>query len=243
MAKEWRKKDIDYKLSVAEGKNGKDTKWKLVFIKIENDSPHDGGEDYITKDVIGVFDTKEDAENYFREKRLYESVREYLLLEMLKIDEVAEQYSSSDEFYHAYCDSPLSEIEDFWDNCSIYRDALYLIKPVEYEVLEIGDKEVPKSKYEEPLDGSEKEKVWSAKIGDDTETISDRAFLRSLLLSVFIGKNVKLIGAWAFSWCRFLHSIEFGGTIAEWQAVKKGMSWCSCSAATVVKCADGEVKL
>ena len=63
------------------------------------------------------------------------------------------------------------------------------------------------------------------------------------LLSVVIPKIVKKIGWVSFVRCKKLRSIDFGGTVAEWQAVKKGIFWKDEVPAKCVKCSDGETKL
>jgi hypothetical protein len=60
------------------------------------------------------------------------------------------------------------------------------------------------------------------------------------LASVEIPDSVTEIGKLAFYECESLASVEFGGTAAQWEAVKKGDYWNQCVPAESVKCADGE---
>ncbi len=51
------------------------------------------------------------------------------------------------------------------------------------------------------------------------------------------------IGVYAFSGCANLDTINFVGTIAEWNALDKGGSWNISCPATVVHCSDGDTTL
>ena len=55
--------------------------------------------------------------------------------------------------------------------------------------------------------------------------------------------SVREIGLEAFSGCKSLLSVEYGGTVAQWETVKKGRDWHERVPAKCVKCADGEVKV
>ena len=63
------------------------------------------------------------------------------------------------------------------------------------------------------------------------------------LASVVIPEGVTAIDEYAFSGCKALASVEFGGTMAQWEAVKKGDGWHEYVPAKSVKCADGEARL
>ena len=63
------------------------------------------------------------------------------------------------------------------------------------------------------------------------------------LASVVIPESVTRIGRWAFIGCKSLASVEFGGTMAQWEAVEKGYEWHEYVPAKGVKCADGEARL
>jgi hypothetical protein len=63
------------------------------------------------------------------------------------------------------------------------------------------------------------------------------------LASVEIPDSVTEIGKLAFYECESLASVEFGGTAAQWEAVKKGDYWNHGVPATSVKCADVEAAL
>ena len=65
----------------------------------------------------------------------------------------------------------------------------------------------------------------------------------SSLSSVSIPPSVAEIGKYAFFHCDSLSSVEFGGTMAQWDAVKKGKAWNGNASAKTVKCADGEAAL
>ena len=65
----------------------------------------------------------------------------------------------------------------------------------------------------------------------------------SSLSSVSIPPSVAEIGKYAFFHCDSLSSVEFGGTMAQWKAVKKGKTWNGNASAKTVKCADGEAAL
>lgn len=61
--------------------------------------------------------------------------------------------------------------------------------------------------------------------------------------SVVIPDDVTKIGEDAFEECESLSSVEFSGTVAQWEAVKKWIFWHDGVPATSVKCSDGESKL
>ncbi|EIC03172.1 leucine-rich repeat domain-containing protein, partial [Treponema saccharophilum] len=64
------------------------------------------------------------------------------------------------------------------------------------------------------------------------------------LSSVVIPSSVTEIGKQAFEGCESLSSVEFGGTMAQWKSVKKGIfAWDNDAPATTVKCSDGEARL
>ena len=64
------------------------------------------------------------------------------------------------------------------------------------------------------------------------------------LASVGIPSSVTEIGKQAFEGCESLSSVEFGGTMAQWKSVKKGIfAWDNDAPATTVKCSDGEARL
>ena len=65
----------------------------------------------------------------------------------------------------------------------------------------------------------------------------------SSLSSVSIPPSVAEIGKYAFFHCDSLSSVEFGGTMAQWDAVKKGKAWNGNASAKTVKCSDGEAAL
>ena len=63
------------------------------------------------------------------------------------------------------------------------------------------------------------------------------------LSTLVLPASIKAIGGEAFDWCDSLEKIEFGGTMAQWEAVQKDSCWIGVVPAKVVKCSDGEVAL
>ncbi len=83
--------------------------------------------------------------------------------------------------------------------------------------------------------------ISSAVIADGVTKIGERAFHDcSSISSVVIPESVTEIGNGAFSGCSSLASVEFGGTKAQWDAVKGKKELFLYVPATSVKCADGE---
>ena len=81
-------------------------------------------------------------------------------------------------------------------------------------------------------------------IPNSTTEIWENAFSgNEFLQSVMIGANVKEIGENAFSGCTSLIQIGFGGTVAQWLAVEKGVDWNLAVPATYVVCKNGTVKI
>ena len=61
--------------------------------------------------------------------------------------------------------------------------------------------------------------------------------------SVTISSSVKHISSYAFSSCSRLKTINYEGTIAEWNAISKGSNWNSGCGTITVYCSDGNVKV
>ncbi len=109
--------------------------------------------------------------------------------------------------------------------------------------------------------------LTSVEIGDSVTSIDDYAFYNcESLTSVVIPDSITSIGKYAFEYCRSLMSIEipdgvtsigemafdgcssltsitFEGTVAEWNAIEKGIYWNYNVPATKVVCKDGEVSI
>ncbi|BDC96666.1 leucine-rich repeat domain-containing protein [Treponema saccharophilum] len=84
----------------------------------------------------------------------------------------------------------------------------------------------------------------SVEIPAGVTTIGWRAFQDcKALASVVIPESVTTIGWYAFCHCESLASVAFGGTVAQWKAMKKGAKWHVDVPATSVKCSDGEAEL
>ncbi len=78
------------------------------------------------------------------------------------------------------------------------------------------------------------------------EYIYDSAFADcESLVSIVIPREVKLIETWAFRDCKNLTKFTFAGTVAEWNAVQKGLgnNWNDGCPFTVVHCSDGDAEL
>jgi len=63
------------------------------------------------------------------------------------------------------------------------------------------------------------------------------------IVSVELPKSLTEIGGCAFSKCKALEKIEFKGSVAQWEAVKKEKYWNENIPARSVKCSDGDVAL
>ena len=63
------------------------------------------------------------------------------------------------------------------------------------------------------------------------------------LATVTIENGVTSIGELAFLGCSSLTSVTFEGTMAEWEAVKKGSAWNDDCPFTAVKCSNGNVSV
>lgn len=61
----------------------------------------------------------------------------------------------------------------------------------------------------------------------------------SNLKSVTIGTDVKVIGRLALCGCESLETINYGGTKAQWNAIKKGDNWNYMTGSFIILCADG----
>lgn len=77
-------------------------------------------------------------------------------------------------------------------------------------------------------------------IPDGVTFISEFAFDScSSIESVTLPASVTSICRYAFSGCKSLKNIYFDGTVAEWEAIKKGEEWDSSTGNYVVHCKDG----
>ena len=63
------------------------------------------------------------------------------------------------------------------------------------------------------------------------------------LKEIIIPNSVTTIGNATFNYCKNLMTINFKGTVAQWNAVEKGNNWHYNVPATKVVCLDGEVSL
>jgi hypothetical protein len=81
-------------------------------------------------------------------------------------------------------------------------------------------------------------------IPDAVVSIEHRAFYKCESLSnAVIGESVTSIGEWAFYGCTSLTSMNFEGTVAQWNAITFGNDWNYKVPATYVTCSDGTVTL
>ena len=81
-------------------------------------------------------------------------------------------------------------------------------------------------------------------IPDSITSIEKYAFFFCLsLTSITIPNSVTNIGNRAFFFCSNLNTIRYDGTIAQWEAIKKGEQWNKMAKAEVVHCTDGDVKI
>ena len=77
-------------------------------------------------------------------------------------------------------------------------------------------------------------------IPDGVTSISVQAFCGcSSLTTITIPESVTSIGYEAFFYCNSLTNITFGGTKAQWKAIKRGKEWDENTGNYTVKCTDG----
>ena len=86
--------------------------------------------------------------------------------------------------------------------------------------------------------------ITSINIPDSITTIGSDAFCScNSLVIITIPNSVTTIGRGAFLGCNSLRSIQFNGTVEEWNAITKGTDWHISVPATEVVCTDGTVTL
>lgn len=91
---------------------------------------------------------------------------------------------------------------------------------------------------------AETENVKNIYIGENVTIIPDFAFEGCLRVeSLEIPSSVKYIGKYAFVNMISLRSIDFDGTIAQWEAIVKGAYWNVYVHDCVVHCDDGDIEL
>ena len=82
--------------------------------------------------------------------------------------------------------------------------------------------------------------LTSITIPNNITSIGDTAFAGCYeLTSIVIPNSVTSIGDGAFYYCSSLTSITFEGTIAQWNAVSKGIDWNNYAGDFTVYCTDG----
>ena len=87
-------------------------------------------------------------------------------------------------------------------------------------------------------------RLASVTVPDGVTVIGTEAFCNCRsLASVEIPASVTRIGNSAFSFCMALTDIRFRGTVAQWEAVRKGKGWNTLARAETVHCTDGEAGL
>ena len=75
-------------------------------------------------------------------------------------------------------------------------------------------------------------------------SIGERAFQNCISLSsITIPNSVTSIDKCAFSRCKELDFIRFGGTIAQWKQIELGIRWKYRSSAKLVLCTDGDLEI
>ena len=86
--------------------------------------------------------------------------------------------------------------------------------------------------------------LTSITIPDSVTSIGSYAFYYCTgLTSVTIGNSATSIGIGPFVGCSGLTSVTFEGTVAEWNAIDKGMEWNYNCPFTKVVCSDGTVQV
>ena len=88
-------------------------------------------------------------------------------------------------------------------------------------------------------------------IPDSVTSIGNTAFYGCQgVQELTIGKGVTSIGNSAFSWLPYLTTINFTGTMAQWNAITNGTGWIDTHSMapgvtppSVVHCSDGDVNL
>lgn len=81
----------------------------------------------------------------------------------------------------------------------------------------------------------------SVKVGNGVTQIPDKAFnFCDVLAQVTLPAGLTSIGEYAFNWCD-LTKIQFGGTVAQWEAVEKKPHYDDMSKTYVIHCTDGSV--
>ena len=61
------------------------------------------------------------------------------------------------------------------------------------------------------------------------------------LKSITIPRSVTFVGDRALAWCVLLKAINYGGTIADWEAIEKSEDWAHLIPDYVIYCTDGKI--
>ena len=85
--------------------------------------------------------------------------------------------------------------------------------------------------------------LTSVTIGNSVTSIGGSAFENcSGLTSVTIPNSVTSIGSYAFENCSGLTVIDFNGTRAQWNAIRKDSSWQNNTGSYTIYCTDGNIR-
>ena len=84
--------------------------------------------------------------------------------------------------------------------------------------------------------------LTSVTIGNGVTSIGDWAFSDCRkLTNITIPDGVTSIGAYAFDGCSGLTRIDFNGTKAQWEAIRKGSNWNRNTGSFTIYCTDGTI--
>ena len=85
-------------------------------------------------------------------------------------------------------------------------------------------------------------KLTSVAVPQSVTYIGESAFFFcNDLTSAMIPSSVTTIGGNAFYFCSKLNSIDYNGTVSQWNAIEKGEDWDLGTDDYVVHCTDGEI--
>ena len=84
--------------------------------------------------------------------------------------------------------------------------------------------------------------LTSVVVPDSPVNIGDYAFSMCESLSSFsLGKNVSYLGGTVFGMCSALKTLDYGGTVSDWENITKDQRWNSSSSLEKVVCTDDEI--
>lgn len=86
--------------------------------------------------------------------------------------------------------------------------------------------------------------LYKINIPNNITRLENEVFINCVNLpNILLHNNINYIGRRCFGGCKKLTSIDYTGTINEWENIEKGLEWNLNSSITTIHCTDGDIQL